>query len=194
MTIQFEVLKGAQIKSIEQSFANLRIAIFREYPYLYEGDLATEKQYFDMFGGNTICIIAKDASTVVGVIIGTPLQEIFDQFLKPLIEADISVEKMFYLADLLVLKSYRGKRIGHSLYELFEKEVQKTEQFTNILIREIFKSPDDPKKPSAYYSLDPFWDKRGFKKMEGISQQDQWKAIGDEDISLHTMVYRMKKL
>lgn len=194
MKISFEVLKDAQIRSIEDSFADLRMTIFREYPYLYEGDLATEKQYFELFGDKTICMIAKDGPAIVGVIIGTPLQEIFKPLLKPLIEADINVEKMFYLADLLVLKSYRGKRIGHTLYELFEKEVQKTGKFSHILIREIFKSPGDPKKPFDYYSLDLFWDKRGFKKMEGISQQDKWKAIGDEEISLHTMIYQVKKL
>jgi GNAT superfamily N-acetyltransferase len=190
--ITFEVVKGAQIKSIEQSFANLRISIFREYPYLYQGDLLTEKQYFDMFGDNTICVIAKDGSAIVGIIIGTPLQEVFKRLLEPLTEAPI--EKMFYLADILVLKSYRGQQIGHTLYQLFEKEVQKTGLFTNILIREIFKSPDDPKKPSDYYSLDLFWNKKGFKKMEGITQQDQWKAIGDDDLSFHTMIYQEKKI
>jgi GNAT superfamily N-acetyltransferase len=192
MNVTFEVLKGAQIKSIEESFADLRITIFREYPYLYEGDSSTEKQYFAMFGDSALCIIAIDGSAIVGIIIGIPLQDAFKRLLEPLTEAPI--QKMFYLADLLVLKSYRGQRIGHTLYELFEKEVQKTGQFTTIIIREIFKSHDDPKKPSDYHSLDLFWNKRGFKKMEGFSQQDKWKAIGDEDISLHTMIYQVKTL
>jgi len=59
MTIQFEVVKGAQIKLIEQSFADLRMTIFREYPYLYAGDLLTEKKYFEMFSENTIFGIKK---------------------------------------------------------------------------------------------------------------------------------------
>jgi len=192
--VTFEVLKGSQIKSIEKSFADLRITIFREYPYLYEGDLSTEKHYFDMFGDNTICITAKDGAAIIGISIGTPLQEVLKRFLEPLTEAHINVKRMFYLADLLVLKSYRGQRIGHALYELFEKEVQKTGQFSTIIVREISKSPDDPKKPSDYHSLDFFWNKRGFKKIDGISQQDKWKAIGDEDISLHTMIYQVKNL
>jgi len=192
MTVTFQVLKGTQIKLIEKSFADLRITIFREYPYLYEGDLPTEKQYFAMFGDNTLCIIAKDRSKVVGMIIGTPLQDIFKRLLEPL--AEVSIEKMFYLADILVVKSYRGQRIGHTLFELFEKEVRKIGCFTSIIIREILKSPGDQAKPSDYRSLDSFWDKRGFKKMEGISQQEQWTVIGDDTTSSHTMIYQVKNL
>ena len=78
--------------------------------------------------------------------------------------------------------------------ELFEKEVRKIGCFTSIIIREILKSPGDQAKPSDYRSLDSFWDKRGFKKMEGISQQEQWTVIGDDTTSSHTMIYQVKNL
>jgi len=42
-------LKGKEILPYLSELARLRIEIFKEYPYLYEGDLAYEEQYLHTY-------------------------------------------------------------------------------------------------------------------------------------------------
>ena len=44
MNLSLEELAGANIESVIDDLAGLRMAVFREFPYLYEGSLEYESK------------------------------------------------------------------------------------------------------------------------------------------------------
>ena len=58
--LNFIIHRGADGHQILEDLANLRIDVFREYPYLYEGDLEYEKKYLGRY-------FSAQQSYVVGV-------------------------------------------------------------------------------------------------------------------------------
>jgi len=67
-TTAITVLSGDEI-------AQLRIAIFKEYPYLYEGDPAYEAGYLKKFAHtpDSLVAVATEGGRVVGAMTGLPL-------------------------------------------------------------------------------------------------------------------------
>ncbi len=45
----YKTFKSEEIKTIFEDLANLRITVFRDYPYLYEGTLEYEKEYLQTY-------------------------------------------------------------------------------------------------------------------------------------------------
>ena len=66
--IQLRVLAGAQIASCLDPVAQLRIAVFREFPYLYEGDAEYERRYLAAYvrSPDSVCVLACDGEAVIG--------------------------------------------------------------------------------------------------------------------------------
>lgn len=47
MTFSFVKKSGAEVESLLQDLAELRIEVFRSFPYLYEGSLDYEKNIYN---------------------------------------------------------------------------------------------------------------------------------------------------
>ncbi len=48
-TLSITTVTGTELKPIITSLAQLRIEVFREFPYLYDGDLDYEETYLDTY-------------------------------------------------------------------------------------------------------------------------------------------------
>jgi len=51
-TLSFVTKRGAEIASIFEGLGKLRIAVFRDFPYLYEGTLEHEKEYLQTYANS----------------------------------------------------------------------------------------------------------------------------------------------
>ena len=49
--------------------------------------------------------------------------------------------------------------------------------FEKICFASVMRPPDHPLRPSAYRPLDPFWKKRGYKRLAGVVAQFTWKDV-----------------
>ncbi|NBO21620.1 MAG: GNAT family N-acetyltransferase, partial [Rhodobacteraceae bacterium] len=49
MTIALRALTGPAVAEVLDDVARLRIAVFRDWPYLYDGDLNYERRYLDSY-------------------------------------------------------------------------------------------------------------------------------------------------
>lgn len=67
--MDYIVLKGAQIVKYLEEVVKFRLKVFREYPYLYDGNLDYEKEYFKDFANNprAMVILVTRGEKTVGV-------------------------------------------------------------------------------------------------------------------------------
>src|ERR1044071_5500516 len=73
--IRIERATGAAMERYLAALAALRIGVFREYPYLYEGSPAYEHEYLASYAGSpaSLVVVACDGDRVVGAATALPL-------------------------------------------------------------------------------------------------------------------------
>jgi len=80
--MELEIVIGHNFQKHIDTVANLRISIFREYPYLYDGNISYEADYLKSYvlSKNSILILARDKGQIVGALTGLPLLEADEMF------------------------------------------------------------------------------------------------------------------
>lgn len=194
--ISIEVLKGKELVSNIPELARLRLTVFCEYPYLYEGDPILEKTYLSRFASSrdAFFVIAKVDNQVVGALSGLPLDATQKEIRDALHQPGIEIGEYYALSEIVLLKEHRNKKIGSMLYEQFEDQLLKMKRYKKVVLWQIVRAQDDVRRPKDYFSLDNFWRKRGFvKHPEWICYID-WKEILEEKASAHRFEFWVKEI
>lgn len=159
--------------------ATIRINIFKEYPYLYEGNFDEEMVDLEscaQLTDNAIAI-AYHHETPVGFLYGIPLVEFAPHFENPVVELfndkKLSPETCYYFADIIILPEHRGKNLSKKLFDALETYAQEQGYTSASFITE---SHDiHPLKPLDYKSLDPLWSSLQYKKT-GLTSYGSWQT------------------
>ncbi len=196
MTIDVRSVTGDEILAVLPDLARLRIAVFRDWPYLYDGTLEYEEEYLDKLAKakGAVCVIARDGDQIVGASTGAPMVEHADEFGEPFTKAGYDISKIFYCGESVLLKSHRGHGLGHIFFEKREEQAHKLGGFTHSTFCRVIRPDDHPLKPADYIPLDGFWTKRGYAPVEGLTATYSWKDIDQKDETVHHMQFWMKKL
>lgn len=114
MSIRIETLTGAQILPLKQGLAELRIQTFREYPYLYNGNLAYEQQYLNGYANSKqkLLVAVLDDDKLVGASTAMPLLQAEPEFIEPFKQIELDLTSIFYFGESVLLPAYRGKGFG----------------------------------------------------------------------------------
>lgn len=180
--MKIEVLTGDAFDAALPDVARLRIGIFREWPYLYDGTLTYEANYLQSYRAskNAILVAARDRGKIVGVSTGAPLLENADDFGAALAGHPIDPATVFHFSESLLLPEYRGRGIGHKFFDLREAHARRL-GFCFACFYAVVRDEDHPSRPPDYRPLDLFWRARGYAPLAGAQAHYAWKSIGDED-------------
>lgn len=189
-------LTGADLIAALPDLARLRIAVFRDWPYLYDGTLEYEQHYMDKFAAakGAVCIAAYDGDKVIGASTGGPMVETDAEFAEPFIKAGYDPKEIFYCGESVLLKSYRGFGLGHAFFDGREAHARKLGGFTHSTFCRVVRPDDHPLKPKDYVPLDAFWTKRGYAPVPGLVASYTWKDIDQPAETAKQMQFWMRKL
>lgn len=109
--MEIKVVSAQEIESYIDIIANLRITIFKEYPYLYDGDYTYEQKYLKKFleTPDSLICVAYDENQIVGAITALPLKYEDELIKKPFLNQGISMDTVYYYSEALILQEYRKK-------------------------------------------------------------------------------------
>ena len=187
---------GAELAAVLPDLARLRIIVFRDWPYLYDGSLAYEQDYLAKFAAakGAVCVVAYDGKDIVGASTGAPMIEHAGEFGAPFKKAAYDLSKIFYCGESVLLKSHRGYGLGHAFFDGREAQAKKLGEFTHSTFCRVVRPDDHPLKPKDYLPLDGFWVKRGYAPVEGLVAAYDWKDIDQQAETVHHMQFWMRKL
>ncbi|MEX5729989.1 GNAT superfamily N-acetyltransferase [Rhodovulum iodosum] len=195
MSLRFHTLTGAGLEAALDDLAALRIAVFREWPYLYDGDLAYERHYMASYRDNPRAILvgAFDRDRLVGAATGTPMQDHADDFAAAFAGTGHDLSDIFYCAESVLLPGYRGQGAGHAFFDAREAHARalghRFSAFCGVI------RPDDhPLRPADYRPLDVFWRKRGYAPLPGVVAQFTWKDLDQPEAARHPLQFWMRRL
>ncbi|MGE0053219.1 MAG: GNAT family N-acetyltransferase [Hyphomicrobium sp.] len=194
--ISVDSLTGEAIKAVLPDLARLRIVVFRDWPYLYDGTLAYEEEYLAKFAAakGAVCVVARDGDKIVGASTGAPMIEHADEFGEPFKKAGYDISKIFYCGESVLLTSHRGFGLGHAFFDHREAQARKLGGFTHSTFCRVVRPDDHPLKPKDYLPLDGFWTKRGYAPVEALLATYNWKDVDQNEETVHRMQFWMKAL
>lgn len=193
--IDVRALTGPDLEAALSDLAELRIKVFRDFPYLYDGDPAYERRYLATYrdAPGAILVGAFDGPRIVGASTGTPLIEHDPAFARPIAEAGYPVDEVFYCAESVLEKPYRGRGVGHRFFDVREEHARSLglgySAFCGVIRRE-----DHPRRPVDYRPLDGFWRRRGYEPVPGAVARFDWKEVGNEGEVPHELQFWIRRL
>lgn len=174
-------LTGTALEAALGDVATLRIAVFADWPYLYDGDHAYEAAYLQTYcnAPRAILVGAYDGDRLVGASTGTPLSDHADDFAAAFDGTGIDLSQVFYCAESVLLPAYRGHGIGHRFFDRREAHARAL-GFAKCCFCAVVRPPDHPARPATYRPLDAFWRARGYTPLDGVVAQFNWRDLGQE--------------
>ncbi len=187
---------GTGLKSYLHSVAKLRMEVFREYPYFEEPDLDQEIRFLKKLFSNkeSIGVLIFDNTTLVGVSLGYPLPVEEPSLHRPFKERQLNIESYFFFGDSTLLKTYRGRGIGHHFFDAREIHVAHYKKFKHICFCVPHDLETNPQRPKDFIPLHNFWRKRGYVQHPEMKCSHSWKVIGEASPTEKCMIYWVKDL
>ena len=197
--LKFERLTGRSLTDALTVLADLRVQVFREWPYLYSGDAEYEADYVARYGASrdamiVACIDPDADDKIVGAASGQPLAREMDAFIAPFEKAGYDIGAVFYFGESVLLPAYRGRGAGHAFFDHREAHARALGGFTTCAFCGVVRDTDDPRAPADYRPLDPFWQKRGYQKAKGLVTSFPWQEIGSDRQTDHPMQFWVRGL
>ncbi|MBA2778536.1 GNAT family N-acetyltransferase [Billgrantia kenyensis] len=193
--VALHTCQGNAIEPRLEALARLRITVFRDFPYLYEGDYAYEANYLTRYAEcpESLFVLAEDGDALVGAATGMPLAEDVVEFRMPFEQAGFDIGEVFYYGESVLLPSYRGRGIGKAF--LAERERHAAEcGFTTVAFCAVERPGDHPLKPAGYVPLHGFWRSQGYERHPELATTFRWKDIGEPEETDKPMVFWLKSL
>ena len=195
MSVTVQPLTGAALEAALDDLARLRITVFRDWPYLYDGDLYYERRYLATYRDSPEALVvgAFDGARLVGAATGTPMEDHAEEFSAAFAATGLALSDIFYCAESVLLMDYRGRGIGHQFFDLREAHARRLGRRWSAFCR-VVRPEDHPLRPADYRPLDPFWRKRGYAPLEGVMAEYSWKDVGEAKETAKPMQFWIKAL
>lgn len=181
--MRVEVLTGEDaIAGAIPDVAALRIAVFRDFPYLYDGDADYEQAYLADFAvaAGAVVVVARAGARVVGAATGVPLAAAEPEWAAPFEARGLPVDTRFYCAESVLLPEWRGLGVGHAFFDAREAHARRL-GLSHSCFCSVIRPGNHPARPDAYRPNDAFWLKRGYRPLDGVTARFSWRDIGDAE-------------
>lgn len=193
--IDVRPLTGADLDRVLPDVARLRMAVFHDWPYLYQGSFDYEHRYLQNYrdSAGAVLVGAFDGERLVGAATGTPMEDHAEDFARAFDGQGIPLAEIFYCAESVLLPGYRGRGIGHAFFDAREDHARKLGRKFSAFCG-VIRPDDHPMRPADYRPLDAFWRKRGYEKLPGVIAEFSWTDIGHEAQTKKPLQFWMRAL
>ncbi len=196
-SVTFQTLSGDFGPALGE-VARLRLSLFREFPYLYEGTEEAEAEYLQTYvqARGALLVLARDEAAggrVVGACTAVLLSAEGDDFLRPFVAAGLNPAEVLYLGEALLEHEYQGQGLGNELLDRAEAHAQ-TLGLPMLAAAMVVRPDDHPQKPLGWRSPRSLLERRGYVMRPELDTTLSWLEIGESSPSPKPMRFWVKGL
>lgn len=195
--MKFVQARGQQIRPYLAKLGQLRIEVFREFPYLYDGDLDYEKKYLSTYmnSPNSFAFLVLDENeAIVGATTAIALEDEDPHFQAPLKQAGYQAPEVVYFGESILRGSLRGQGLGKRFMAERLNFAKSLPGRRIAAFCAVIRPMDHPRRPTGYRPLDEFWRSEGFQPLPGAIANFSWKEIGEDQESTKQLQFWTRKL
>ncbi|MFO7859524.1 MAG: GNAT family N-acetyltransferase [Ectothiorhodospiraceae bacterium] len=190
---ELEILHGAEIGQRFEQIASLRMRVFRDWPYLYDGGLEEERRllqyYLDAPGA--LAVVVVDQGEAVGFSTAMPLLDESERMVRPFREQGFDPEQVCYLAESILLAGYRGMGFYRRFFELREAHARHL-GCSLAAFCAVQRPTDHPLRPPDHQPLDPVWRHFGYVPREDLIAYYPWRDVGHDQETDKPLMFWLK--
>jgi GNAT superfamily N-acetyltransferase len=178
--IELRTLTGAALAPHLASVARLRVEVFAEWPYLYEGQEGYEERYLRSYADSpgAAVVLALDGENAVGAATCQPMAEAAAPVREAFARAGLDAARFCYFGESVLRAAYRGQGLGVGFFAAREAHARAL-GLTHAAFCAVVRNPADPRRPAGYTPLDAFWRKRGYTHNPMLTCVFRWAEPGD---------------
>lgn len=189
--IRVETCTGAALLPMLPALARLRIAVFREWPYLYDGDesVGYETEYMRSYAQSpgAAIIVAVVGEEPVGAATCLPLADESETVRAPFVAHGLDPARVFYFGESVLRPEWRGRGLGVRFFEKREAHAHAVSDAEFACFCAVERTPDDPRRPPGFVPLDRFWRNRGYQPLSGFACTMEWREVGHAEKTPHKL-------
>lgn len=188
MDTTIRTLRGAEAAPWLDDLARLRIQVFREWPYLYEGTTEYERGYLEAYlrAPSFLLVLAESGGRIVGASSALCLAEEAEPLRAPVAAAGMDPASICYFGESVLDPAWRGRGLGKGFFEARLAHAAALGLAT-CCFAAVVRDPADPRRPSAPPDLEPLWRRYGFTPEAGLTMALDWPEPG-----LGTVAHRLQ--
>ena len=192
----YKTFKSTEIETVFDDLARLRITVFKDYPYLYEGTIEYEKEYLKIYSKSELSFLftVYDGDKMVGATTCIPLTDETEEVKKPFLDLGMDIDSIFYFGESILLSQYRGLGLGNRFFDEREAHAEHFGTFKMTCFCAVARPNNHPMKPANYRPLDEFWIKRGYHKEVALESKFEWLDINESVSTFKSMIYWTKNI
>ena len=185
---------GNEAREIANELAELRIKVFWDFPYLYEGNIEYEKKYLETYftARHSFILVVKDGDKVIGATTAIWVNDEEDSFKKSIQNYGLNADEVLYFGESVLLPEYRGLGLGKVFMDEREKFARSLGFIKILAFCSVERPLDHPMRPKDYRPLDEFWKSRGFAPALGLSTEFSWQDRNESQETMKKMNYWLK--
>jgi len=190
-----KLLTGAPITDALDDLATLRLDIFPEYPYLYQGKKKDELTYLATYAEapDACVILAYDGLTVIGAATGMPFIHEDAQMIDAFAGTTFPLNEVYYVGELLFRPAYRNCGLGQKLLDRLESHIRSLSRYRRLTCATVERPDDHPLRPRDYIPITRFLARTGFARISGVTTSFMWRDT-DGVKRDHSMQFWIKDL
>jgi hypothetical protein len=185
-----------KLRPFLKDLAGLRMTVFRDFPYLYDGTAEYEEKYLETYTRcpDSLVVLVLDGDRVVGATTGLPMADETPEFQAPFIAAGYDPKTIFYCAESVLLPAYRGRGVYPRFFEEREGHALSLGRFDLCCFCCVVRAENHPLRPLDYVPLDRIWSKFGYQKHPELSTTYDWKDVDQLVETPKNMIFWLKSL
>jgi len=163
-TFTFKRVTGSDIAPHVEDLARLRIEVFREFPYLYDGDADYERNYLQTYvnSARSLALLVYDGSELIGASTGLPMLDETEEFQRPFVEHGYDVREIFYCGESVLRRGYRGRGIYKHLFQGREQHDAQLQGIALCTFCGVQRASDHPLRPKDFTPLNDIRKRFGY--------------------------------
>ncbi len=187
---------GAELPPLIADLAALRVRVFRDWPYLYDGDPAYEAAYLQTYlrSPRAAVIVARLEGRIVGASTCLPLADETANVQAPFLARGWDVGRFFYFGESVLLPQLRGRGVGVAFFAQREAHARAVGDYDFATFCGVQRQDDHPARPPGFQPLDGFWARRGYTRRPDLTCAMAWKEVGASAATTKTLMFWMKSL
>mgnify|MGYP001309564430 CR=1 FL=1 len=195
MLLTTQILTGPDVTVHLDALATLRLEIFREFPYLYDGTRDNELRYLQVYAqaADSCVLTVAEEGRVVGAATGIPLLHEQQEIREPFAAVPYPPDSIYYVGELLLYPAYRNRGLGMQLLSNLEVQIRSLGSYRYLTCATVVRPDDHPQRPANYLLIERFLKRTGFIALPEVTATFAWRET-DGVSREHLMQFWIKVL